>query len=93
MLQRVDRDTQRCAFKCSMAVVDGEEREVYKDPITDPGKKSKRGRLAVVKDREGWINVTEHQIGDREDQLVTVFKYRDLVKEWQWEEVKTKANL
>ena len=41
LLQRVDRDTQRCAFKCSMAVVDGEDRDVYKDPITDPGKKSK----------------------------------------------------
>ena len=38
LLQKLNRDTQKCAFKCAMAVVDGEEREVFKDPITDPGK-------------------------------------------------------
>ena len=40
LLQKLNRDTQKCAFKCAMAVVDGEEREVFKDPITDPGKKT-----------------------------------------------------
>ena len=47
LLQKLNRDTQKCAFKCAMAVVDGEEREVFKDPITDPGKKSKKGRLSI----------------------------------------------
>ena len=50
LLQRLDRDTQRCAYKCSLAVVGGEQREVYKDPVTDPGKRSKRGRLVLVRD-------------------------------------------
>jgi hypothetical protein len=40
-------DTQKCAFKCCSIVVNGEEREVFKDPITDPGKKSKKGRLTL----------------------------------------------
>ena len=30
LLQRLDRDTQRCAYKCSMAEVGGEWREVFK---------------------------------------------------------------
>ena len=93
LLQRLDRDTQRCAFKCSMAVVGGEEREVFKDPIDDPGKKSKKGRLVLVKDGEGWKTVTDREKGEREDQLVTVFEDGNLVKEWGWEEVKARANI
>lgn len=48
LLQKVDRDTQKFAYKCSAAKVNGEWRDVYKDPITDPGKKSKRGRLELT---------------------------------------------
>ena len=44
LLQKLNRDTQKCAFKCSMVVVDGTLRDVYKCPITDVGKSSKRGR-------------------------------------------------
>ena len=29
------------------AVINGVEREVFKDPITDPGKRSKKGRLTL----------------------------------------------
>ena len=49
LLQKLNRDTQKCAFKCSSITVNGEEREVFKDPITDPGKKSKKGRLSLQK--------------------------------------------
>ena len=47
LLQKLNRDTQKCAFKCSAAIVDGVERCVYKDPITDKGKLSKKGRLSL----------------------------------------------
>ena len=47
LLQKLNRDTQKCAFKCSEIVVNGVVREVFKDPITDPGKKSKKGRLSL----------------------------------------------
>ena len=30
LLQRLDRDTQRCAYKCSMTVRNGQEMDVYK---------------------------------------------------------------
>lgn len=49
LLQIVNRDDLKFAMKCSAAFIDGEWVEVYKDPITDQGKKSKRGRLDLVK--------------------------------------------
>ncbi len=49
LLQKVNRDTQKFAFKCS-AVLDsyGHWNDVYKDPVTDPGKKSKRGLMTLT---------------------------------------------
>lgn len=49
LLQKVDRDTLKFAFKCSAVMRGGTWRDVYKDPVTDNGKRSKRGRLDLVK--------------------------------------------
>lgn len=49
LLQKVNRDTQKFAFKCSSVTVNGQDRDVFKDPITDKGKQSKKGSLALVK--------------------------------------------
>jgi nicotinamide phosphoribosyltransferase len=43
LLQQVNRDTLRFAMKCSAIFVNNEWRDVYKDPITDPGKRSLKG--------------------------------------------------
>ena len=48
LLQKIDRDTLKFAYKCSAIIVDGKLREVYKQPITDSGKNSKRGRLDLI---------------------------------------------
>eukprot|EP01013_Petalomonas_cantuscygni_P008620 TRINITY_DN21349_c0_g1_i1.p1 TRINITY_DN21349_c0_g1~~TRINITY_DN21349_c0_g1_i1.p1 ORF type:complete len:618 (+),score=165.89 TRINITY_DN21349_c0_g1_i1:158-2011(+) len=48
LLQKFHRDTMKFAFKCSSAEVDGKAVDVYKEPKTDPGKMSKRGRLDLV---------------------------------------------
>lgn len=59
LLQKVNRDTMKFAFKCC-AIERGEHGEwfdVLKDPITDPGKRSKAGRLALVKDEDGYKTV------------------------------------
>lgn len=45
LLQKVDRDTQKFAIKCSSITQNGLQKDVYKDPLTDPGKASKRGRF------------------------------------------------
>lgn len=43
LLQGVNRDDQKFAMKCSAIFVNGAWRDVYKDPVTDQGKQSKRG--------------------------------------------------
>ncbi len=48
LLQKVDRDTCKYAMKANAIEINGEWQDVYKDPITDQGKKSKRGRQAVL---------------------------------------------
>ncbi len=53
LLQKISRDTLKFAYKCSAIVTDGEWRDVYKQPITDSGKNSKKGRLDLTKDENG----------------------------------------
>jgi nicotinamide phosphoribosyltransferase len=48
LLQQVNRDTQKFAFKCSQATVNGKSIDVFKDPVTDHGKRSKRGKMQLV---------------------------------------------
>lgn len=55
LLQMVNRDTQKFAMKASAARINGEWIDVFKDPITDPGKKSKRGRVQL------WRSGDEHE--------------------------------
>lgn len=47
LLQRLDRDTQKFAFKCSSIVVDGKTTDVWKKPVTSDWKVSKPGRFNV----------------------------------------------
>lgn len=54
LLQKHNRDTQKFAFKCSFITYEGEDgtlhdRDVYKSPIDQPMKKSKKGRLTLHK--------------------------------------------
>lgn len=49
LLQKnIDRDTFNFAFKCSSAVVNGQQVDVFKCPITDRTKLSKKGRMSLV---------------------------------------------
>ena len=50
LLQKVNRDMLGFAYKVSAKLQHGAWSDVYKDPITDPGKKSKRGLLSLVRE-------------------------------------------
>lgn len=48
--QYVTRDTYGNAIKATMCLVNGEERAMFKDPVTDDGtKRSARGCIAIIK--------------------------------------------
>lgn len=83
----IDRDTQKFAMKCSSICVNGEWRDVFKDPITDAGKRSKKGRLALVHEGGKWETVSLDGNGYR-DQLVTVFRNGSVTREWTFDEVR-----
>ncbi len=96
LLQKVDRDTQKFAFKCSSITIDGEEAEVRKNPIeiNEKGervqsfKKSKAGRLKLVDGK-----TIEHSHDEVGDELVEVFLNGTVMKEWTFEEVREKAKI
>jgi nicotinamide phosphoribosyltransferase len=91
LLQQLDRDTQHFAFKCSAVTVDGEERPVWKDPVTDPGKRSKAGRLALV--RRGDSFETVPAVPGVDDALVEVFRDGEILRRWSFEGVRERAAL
>jgi nicotinamide phosphoribosyltransferase len=74
LLQHVNRDTQRFAYKCSAAfMADGTTRDVFKDPVTDHGKMSKRGCLDLVKDGNTFQTIQRTPITAHLSELQTVY--------------------
>lgn len=69
LLQIVNRDTQKFAMKCSAALIDGQWVDVFKDPITDPGKKSKSGRFMLINDDNGIKTIPYDEDKSKEDLL------------------------
>ena len=91
LLQKHNRDTMRCAFKCSSITVGGVERDVFKAPITDGGKTSKKGKLSLVM-KNGIIQTVKGE--DKEgDLLETVFLNGEILKEYTLDEVRARAAL
>lgn len=92
LLQKVNRDTMKFAMKASSAKIDGIWRDVFKDPITDKGKRSKKGRLAVVRSATGEVKTIRAQdIGQGENMMVTVFRNGDVIKAYDFDEVRAQA--
>ena len=90
LLQKVDRDTNKWAMKCSAAYINNEWVDVFKDPITDSGKSSKKGRVTLYKNENGYFSGL---IGDYEnDELYTVFENGKLIQEWSFDEIRENSN-
>jgi nicotinamide phosphoribosyltransferase len=93
LLQMVNRDTQKFAFKCSMAVIDGEEIDVYKDPIDDHGKISKKGRQALLDVGCGFVTVSGKDATTTNDSLVEVFRDGQVLVRHKLSDVRARASL
>ena len=109
LLQQLDRDTLKFAMKCSAIGILEELpsdlgdssrlvwRDVFKDPITDPGKASKKGRVGL------WVSGGEYETSitkptrwtDRgtgwEDALVTFYEDGDTPYEPTMDEVRSNS--
>jgi nicotinamide phosphoribosyltransferase len=86
-------------MKCSSAQVNGEWVDVFKDPITDSGKVSKKGRVTLwksggefvtsVDEPKGWY---DKAIGPWTEVLEEVYRDGKLVKEIDFATVRANSN-
>jgi len=96
LLQKVDRDTQKFAFKCSSITIDGKDVDVRKSPIeinengesVQSFKLSKPGRLKLV----NGVTIT-NSTDEEKDQLVEVFLNGVIKREYTFEEIRERAQL
>lgn len=98
LLQKVDRDTLKYAMKASARCdTNGVWHDVFKDPITDKGKQSKRGRLGLVHEHglgSHSYRTLPKSIADQKDNLLRpVYRNGKLLVEDDFETVRGRAAL
>jgi nicotinamide phosphoribosyltransferase len=99
LLQKVDRDTQKFAFKCSYAEVNGKPVDVQKHPVevdshgklVQSFKKSKAGQLKLIRTDAGYQTVRKETSPAYEDQLITVFENGEIINTVSFEEIRERA--
>jgi nicotinamide phosphoribosyltransferase len=98
LLQKVNRDTQKFALKCSYAEINGRKVSVQKSPLemdehgelTKSFKSSKAGRLKLIQTTMGLKTVAEQEPG--EDILKTVFENGEIKRAFTFEELRQHAS-
>jgi nicotinamide phosphoribosyltransferase len=96
LLQQHNRDTQKFAMKCSSVTVGGTEVDVYKQPVTDTVKNSKRGRLDLIKNHfmPGSFETVQLSPGQMEHPntvMRAVFENGEILKTDTLDEVRARA--
>jgi len=88
------RDTFGLAMKATYVEIDGEGREIFKNPVTDDGtKKSATGLLCVRKENGKYVlydKVSWRE--EKKSELRTVFKDGVVVKEYSLGEIRERLN-
>lgn len=93
LLQKVNRDTLKFAMKASAIFRDGMWHDIYKDPITDQGKRSKKGRLALIQTNDGYETIGFDHLGEQENILTPVYENGELLQECTLEQVRQRAKV
>jgi nicotinamide phosphoribosyltransferase len=94
LLQKVNRDTQRFAFKSSWQMRNGVGYDIFKEP-KDPSKASKKGRLKLVRrdsDNGSILTTVPESASVEEDILQTVFLNGKVMKTYTLHEIRNNAN-
>ncbi|MFA5247585.1 MAG: nicotinate phosphoribosyltransferase, partial [Candidatus Micrarchaeia archaeon] len=94
LLQDLNRDTLMFAMKASAMEIDGKWEDVSKSPVTDSGKHSKKGVLALIRDKNGdfqTIKIENLKTG-QENLLKTVFENGKVVRKYTFAEIRKLAS-
>lgn len=92
LLQVVNRDTQKFAMKCSHIMCNGKDVLVYKDPVTDQVKKSKFGKLCLVKDKDGKFHTIQYNAKNN-CHLRTIYQDGKLLIDDDFEAIRSRAKI
>lgn len=95
LLQKnIHRDVQKFAFKCSSITIGEEQRDVFKQPITDGGKKSKAGRLKLYYDGSELKTATtaDPNFANLKDELQTVYRNGELLVDDSFSTIRQRCN-
>jgi len=93
LLQDVTRDDFGFAIKASWGLINGREVDIYKDPITDKGKASKRGRLKLIKLNGEYKTVRENEYPELPNELKTVYENGVITQLQDWNEIRARADV
>jgi nicotinamide phosphoribosyltransferase len=91
LLQIVDRDTNKFAMKASAALIGDDWVDVFKDPVTDQGKSSKKGLVTLYKGADGkYFTALIDPLYESELQLV--FRDGVLMRDMDLERVRANSD-
>lgn len=96
MLQHVNRDTFQFAMKCSAARINEKWVDVYKQPVDQPNKASKKGRFIVLRRADGTVvtsNAIEYDISQASDLLQPVWRDGKLLRDQTFAEIRKNAEV
>lgn len=96
LLQKFDRDTQKFAIKCSYAEIGGIGHDVFKDPVTQSGKASKKGQLKLHYSGGKFSTISSSntpgsQYNGYIDSLVTVFENGEMHNAQTFDEIRERT--
>jgi nicotinamide phosphoribosyltransferase len=92
--QYVTRDSYGTAMKATFGVVNGEDRELFKDPITDSGvKKSAKGLLRVeLEDGEYVLYDQQTREQEKQGELKTVYANGEIINKNSLAKIRERLN-
>jgi nicotinamide phosphoribosyltransferase len=95
LLQQVNRDTMRFAMKCSAIRVNGEWRDVFKDPVTDSGKVSKKGLVTLFQATDGsFISEVEGtEFANATEALLPIYDHGAILNQVTFDQVRANAQV
>lgn len=90
LVQQHNRDDLGFAFKATHAIINGASVELFKDPITDSGKRSHKGLMKLIKNEDGTFTTLDqvNEQEEKEGELTTVFLNGKVVKEYTLSELR-----
>lgn len=89
LLQQVNRDTQCFAYKCSNVTINGTSVDVFKAPTHDPLKRSKAGKLDLVRRLGQYTTVAG--IDNYGSELHVVYENGNVLRTYSLDEIRTQC--